>query len=244
MEQWVTLLTITNASTPSPPSVALTSKLNRMEQQIVNLLRQRSRTPAPGRGSRNQPKAAQQPQPASRAPQQQKKGKGKGAKGSGKKGKGNGKATPQSSPGRFRSFSEIRQFGGSLPRERSISKKRMACVETSSHTCFAHSHHALGITPASAAGRPTSHTTIVTVSTTSSERPTPLAGAAIQTQLQVPLVPAPSPSTPVSAACLPAVAAIPDIVPPAPFTVEAAPVTPGGNLLSNSTHVFPPVAFY
>ena len=114
-------------------------------------------------------------------------------------------------------------------RERRISKRRMAFVETSSHTCIAHSHHALGITPASAAGRPTSHTTIVTVSTTSSERPTPLAGAAIQTQLQVPLVPAPSPSTPVSAACLPAVAAIPDIVPPAPFIAEAAPVTPGGN---------------
>ena len=109
MEQWVT--TIPNASSPSPPSVDLTSKLNRMEQQIVTLLRQRLRTPVPGRGLRNQPKAAQEPQPASPAPQQQKKGKGKGAKGSCKKGKDNGKATPQPASGHLRSFSEIRQFG-------------------------------------------------------------------------------------------------------------------------------------
>ena len=111
MEHRVTLLTIANAAAPSSPNAALTSNLNRMEQQIATPLRERSRTPTPGKGSRNQPKAAQQSQPASTAPYQQKKCKGKGAKGSGKKGTGKGKVTSQPAERHLRSFHEIRQLG-------------------------------------------------------------------------------------------------------------------------------------
>ena len=85
----------------TPRTQAHTSKLNRMEQQITTLLRERSRTPL----------RAQQSQPTSPAPYQQIKGKGKGAKGSGKKGKGKCKATSQPAEGHLRSFHEFRQLG-------------------------------------------------------------------------------------------------------------------------------------